>query len=106
MTRRNDSTLHIYIKDFTTQKFKTFDLVACIEVMEHIEDVKLIPFLKNIKCKYFHFSSTPNVTDFDKEWGHINIKSEEQWIELFETCGFKLERKLNLPTTWSLLFTK
>ncbi len=106
MTRTNDSTLHIYIKDFTTQKFKTFDLVACIEVMEHIEDVKLIPFLKNIKCKYFHFSSTPNVTDFDKEWGHINIKSEEQWIQLFETCGFKLERKLNLPTTWSLLFTK
>lgn len=106
LTRTNDSTLQIYIKDFTTQKFKTFDLVASIEVMEHIEDVKLIKFLKSIKCKYFHFSSTPNKTDFDEAWGHINIKSEEEWIALFNECGFTLERKMSLPTSWSLLFKR
>jgi len=107
LKRINDSqSLQIFNLDFTKQKWATFDLVASIEVMEHIEDDRLIPFLKNIKCKYFHFSSTPHVTDFDEAWGHINIKSEEQWVQLFEECGFKLERKLNVPTTWSLLFTK
>lgn len=106
LIKSDNQTLHIYIKDFTTQKFKTFDLVASIEVMEHIEDDKLKPFLKNIKCKYFHFSSTPNKTDFDNAWGHINIKSEEEWIALFNECGFTLDRKISLPTSWSLLFKK
>ena len=106
LVNSDNQTLHIYIKDFTTQKFKTFDLVASIEVMEHIEDDKLKPFLKNIKCKYFHFSSTPNKTDFDNAWGHINIKSEEEWIALFNECGFTLDRKISLPTSWSLLFKK
>jgi 2-polyprenyl-3-methyl-5-hydroxy-6-metoxy-1,4-benzoquinol methylase len=106
LVKQDAQTLHIYIKDFTTQKWKTFDLVASIEVMEHIEDEKLIPFLTNLKCKYFHFSSTPNKTHFDEKWGHINIKSEEEWIALFEQCGYKLDRKMSLPTTWSLLFTK
>ncbi len=55
-------------------------------------DEKLIPFLTNLKCKYFHFSSTPHKTDFDEKWGHINIKSEEEWVALFEKCGFKFDR--------------
>ena len=106
ITRNDNTTLQVFIKDFTTTKWKTFDLVASIEVMEHIEDDKLISFLTNLKCKYFHFSSTPNKTDFDEAWGHINIKSEDEWIALFEQCGFKLDRKMSLPTSWSLLFAK
>ena len=106
ITRNDNTTLQVFIKDFTTTKWKTFDLVASIEVMEHIEDDKLISFLTNLKCKYFHFSSTPDKTDFDEAWGHINIKSEEEWIALFEQCGFKLDRNMSLPTSWSLLFAK
>ena len=92
--------------DFTTSRPKEVDLMASIEVMEHITDDKLKPFLKRIKCKYFHFSSTPNYTDFDAEWGHINIKTEKEWIALFEECGFTLYSKIQQPTEWSLLFTK
>lgn len=106
ITRNDNTILQVFIKDFTTTKWKTFDLVASIEVMEHIEDDKLISFLTNLKCKYFHFSSTPYKTDFDEAWGHINIKSEDEWIALFEKCGFKLDRKMSLPTSWSLLFAK
>jgi len=102
----DNQTLQIYEKDFTTQTFKKFDLIASIEVMEHIEDKKLIPFLTNLKCDYFHFSSTPHTTDYDAEWGHINIKSEEQWILLFTQCGFELHSRITHPTSWSLLFTK
>jgi 2-polyprenyl-3-methyl-5-hydroxy-6-metoxy-1,4-benzoquinol methylase len=105
-TMNEGQTLQIYSKDFTTQTFKHFDLVASIEVMEHIPDSKLIPFLTKLKCNYFHFSSTPNTTDFDKEWGHINIKQEAEWVELFEKCGFIFWQRLSHPTSWSLLFTK
>ena len=49
-------TLNIYHNDFTACTFKKFDLVASIEVMEHIPDAQLIPFLTKLKCDYFHFS--------------------------------------------------
>jgi 2-polyprenyl-3-methyl-5-hydroxy-6-metoxy-1,4-benzoquinol methylase len=94
-----------FYADFTQQKIEG-DLIACIEVMEHIEDSRLEPFLKRMRCNYFHFSSTPQITDMDADWGHINIKSESEWIALFESCGFKLDRRINYPTNWSLLFTK
>jgi 2-polyprenyl-3-methyl-5-hydroxy-6-metoxy-1,4-benzoquinol methylase len=94
-----------YYADFTTQQIEG-DLIACIEVMEHIEDERLEPFLKRLKCNYFHFSSTPHTSEMDADWGHINIKQENEWVALFESCGFKLDRKLHFPTTWSLLFTK
>jgi 2-polyprenyl-3-methyl-5-hydroxy-6-metoxy-1,4-benzoquinol methylase len=94
-----------YYADFTQQQIEG-DLVACIEVMEHIEDSRLEPFLKRMRCNYFHFSSTPHITDMDADWGHINIKTESEWVALFESCGFKLDRRINYPTNWSLLFTK
>jgi 2-polyprenyl-3-methyl-5-hydroxy-6-metoxy-1,4-benzoquinol methylase len=62
-----------YYADFTTQQIEG-DLIACIEVMEHIEDERLEPFLKRVKCNYFHFSSTPHTSEMDADWGHINIK--------------------------------
>ena len=99
-------TLNIYHNDFTACTFKKFDLVASIEVMEHIPDAQLIPFLTNLQCDYFHFSSTPHTTDYDKEWGHINIKTEQRWINLFEKCGFTPYQRIGQPTSWSLLFTK
>jgi 2-polyprenyl-3-methyl-5-hydroxy-6-metoxy-1,4-benzoquinol methylase len=102
----DSQTLLIYQNDFTACTFKKFDVVASIEVMEHIPDAMLIPFLKNIKCDYFHFSSTPNWTDYDEEWGHINLKQEDEWIELFTKCGFTLHSKVGQPTPWSLIFTK
>jgi 2-polyprenyl-3-methyl-5-hydroxy-6-metoxy-1,4-benzoquinol methylase len=91
--------------DFTNMVIEG-DLLAMIEVAEHIEDEKLIPFLTNVKCNYFHFSSTPHVNKMDKDWGHINIKQEQEWIDLFTQCGFKFMQKVQLPTYWSLLFTK
>ena len=102
----DQQSLDIYDDDFTACVFKKFDLVASIEVMEHIPDAQLIPFLTKLKCGYFHFSSTPHTTDYDAEWGHINIKSEEEWVALFEKCGFIFWQRLSHPTSWSLLFTK
>lgn len=91
--------------DITETQIKA-DIVASIEVMEHITDDKLHQMLNNIECNYFHFSSTPHKTDWDAEWGHINIKQEKDWIEFFEQHNYELLTKISVPTQWSLLFKK
>ncbi len=101
--RRAANTYHY--GDFTKMKI-TGDLIAMIEVAEHISDEKLIAFLTRVECNYFHFSSTPLTNKMDADWGHINIKQEPEWIALFESCGFKFLQKVQYPTYWSLLFTK
>jgi 2-polyprenyl-3-methyl-5-hydroxy-6-metoxy-1,4-benzoquinol methylase len=84
------------------------EMVVSIEVMEHLTDEQIKDYMNNINCQYFLFSSTPYFTtpEQDEAWGHINIKSEEKWIEFFAQFGFSLEKKLTLPTEWSLLFRK
>ena len=91
--------------DFTNMQISG-DLVAMIEVAEHIHDYQLLPFLTDLECNYFHFSSTPHRNKMDEDWGHVNIKQEDRWIEVFKMCGFELVHKLNRPTNWSLLFSK
>lgn len=91
--------------DFTKMVIRG-DLVAMIEVAEHIHDAQLVPFLQRVECNYFHFSSTPHTHKMDADWGHINLKQEHEWIALFELCGFELLQKMQLPTMWSLLFKK
>ena len=83
-------------------------MIVSIEVLEHLTDEQIIDYMSNINCEFFLFSSTPYFTtpEQDEAWGHINIKSEESWIEFFAQFGFSLEKKLTLPTEWSLLFRK
>ena len=97
---------NVYKQCDITQTKITADLVACIEVMEHITDEKLHSMISNIECKYFHFSSTPHLDLLDKEWGHINIKQEREWIELFKEHNYELMTQIEVPTKWSLLFKK
>jgi 2-polyprenyl-3-methyl-5-hydroxy-6-metoxy-1,4-benzoquinol methylase len=92
-----------------------YDVITSIEVFEHTEDRKLIPFISKLAnhCEYFIFSSTPHkdTPEFDEQWGHVNIKTEKQWIRLFEVSGFHLLpvqseylQKNCIPTTWTLMF--
>jgi len=80
------------------------DLMLFIEVAEHMTDKEIKSLFKKIQPKYILFSSTSGTTDFDVEWGHINIKSQTDWIDFWYDLGYELNRKLNLPTEWSKLF--
>lgn len=83
-------------------------LIVSIEVFEHLTDEEINEYLESIEADYFFFSSTPHHTtkEFDEWWGHINIKSEEEWIAFFAEYGYSLYHKLSVPTEWSLLFKK
>lgn len=84
----------------------TTDLMLFIEVAEHMTDKELNALFKAIKPSYILFSSTPEITSLDDKWGHINIKTEEKWVEFFSKKGYTLNKKLSYPTSWSLLFNK
>jgi len=84
------------------------DLIVTIEVFEHLTDEQINEYLENIEAKYLLLSSTPYTTneEFDAWWGHINIKSTDQWIEFMAEYGYSLEKRLTIPTDWTLLFKK
>jgi cyclopropane fatty-acyl-phospholipid synthase-like methyltransferase len=82
------------------------DLIATIEVFEHLTDRQINDYMSSIEARYLYFSSTPYHTtpEFDAWWGHINIKQEEEWISLFSKFGYKLIAKPMMPTEWTLVF--
>lgn len=83
----------------------TTDIMAFIEVAEHMTDKELNALFKKIKPKYILFSSTSTkVPDWDESWGHINIKEQDEWIAFFKKKGYELEKDLQYPTNYSKLF--
>lgn len=96
--RLNASHLEIIDKPIQT------DVLSWIEVAEHMTDEEIDNLFKLIKPKYILFSSTPEHTDWDAEWGHINVKSHNAWVEFMINCGYTLQRNLSLPTPWAKLF--
>lgn len=95
-----------YPKLKVLQKPKQADLMLWIEVAEHMTDDEISKALKAVNPKYILFSSTPETTDFDADWGHINIKQEKEWIAMFKSLGYKLIEKPKTPTQWALTFQK
>jgi glycosyltransferase involved in cell wall biosynthesis/SAM-dependent methyltransferase len=66
---------------------QNYDLIVCIEVIEHLHANESIAAIENL-CKYtndFLFSSTP--TDF-KEATHFNVQPTNYWANLFSASGF------------------
>lgn len=108
------NVLHANFLELEWNNFK-YDCITSIEVFEHIEDEKLLPFIATLAehCEYFLFSSTPHkdTPEFDEQWGHVNIKCTFDWIKLFEANNFEwlsqetawLQREC-VPTTWMLMF--
>ena len=83
----------------------TTDLMLYIEVAEHMTDKEIKALFKKIKPKYILFSSTSESNpNFDEQWGHINLKSQNEWIDMFFDFGYKLIKELSMPTPYTKLF--
>jgi 2-polyprenyl-3-methyl-5-hydroxy-6-metoxy-1,4-benzoquinol methylase len=82
------------------------DAVYCVEVLEHIPDAELVPLLQELadNCRWFYFSSTPHRAADDSQWGHINLKSRQEWIDLFQRHGLKFVKDEASVVPWGILF--
>lgn len=96
-------------------KFKMsgkYDAIYCTEVFEHITDDELnqiLPVLNKHCNNYFYFTSTPNFSanpEFDKEWGHINIKQKDEWIKLMHKHGFEFMHNVKDVANWGMMFKR
>lgn len=85
---------------------KDADLMLFIEVAEHMTDEEIKEAIQKINPRLILFSSTPETTDFDIEWGHVNIKQEKEWIEMWKELGYKVIDKPQTPTLWALMLEK
>lgn len=100
-----------YIKSNITKakivkKPLTTDLMLFIEVAEHMTDHEIDSLFNSISPNYILFSSTSETTSNDEKWGHINVKQQHEWIDLFKHYGYELQTTLSYPTSWSKLFKK
>jgi SAM-dependent methyltransferase len=84
-----------------------YDLITCIEVLEHMPQAEAEKALENL-CAHTDeviFSSTP----FDyKEATHFNVHDPEYWAEQFARHGFyrDLESDLSYITSWAVRFVR
>ena len=84
-----------------------YDLITCIEVLEHIPMQEAERAIENI-CTHANeviFSSTP----FDyKEVTHINVHDPEYWGERFACNGFyrDMDGDLSSITAWAVRYIK
>jgi 2-polyprenyl-3-methyl-5-hydroxy-6-metoxy-1,4-benzoquinol methylase len=82
------------------------DLMLWIEVAEHMTDEQIEKALNAVNPNYILFSSVPWTTDFDADWGHINIKQPKEWVDMFKALGYKMIDEPKTPTLWALTFQK
>jgi len=98
--KKNYPHLQIIDKPVTT------DCLFWIEVSEHMTDKEIDDLFITINPKYIYHSSTHETTKLDLMWGHINIKTQDEWIELFRSKGYELIKQPGLPTPWSKIYKK
>lgn len=85
---------------------KEAEMMLFIEVAEHMEDEEIKLAIFKISPELILFSSTPEVTENDERWGHINVKHESEWVEFWSGLGYELIDKPETPTQWALMLRK
>jgi SAM-dependent methyltransferase len=84
-----------------------YDLLVCIEVIEHIKEADCLTAIKNM-CSASDavlIASTPD--DFDDPT-HFNVQPPEYWITQFSKFGYKpdIQFDANFITPYAILFRK
>ena len=83
----------------------TTDIMAFIEVAEHMTDKELNALFKKIKPNYILFSSTSQrIPEWDESWGHISIKDQHEWDAIFAEKGYEIYKQLTIPTPWAKIY--
>lgn len=86
---------------------RTYDLIVCIEVLEHLTSAECDQAIANI-CQSADdvlFSSTPD--DF-REATHINVRPPEYWAGIFARYGFNrdVDYDASYITPWAMRFIR
>jgi len=113
--KKENPELNLEIGDIYKLKFtdKSFDLVLCNEVFEHLENPeKALAELKRVSKKFILLSvpNEPwfylfNYTQWGKNIGHINKWSAGKFKKFIESQGLEI-LTTKTPFPWTVLFCK
>lgn len=84
---REDMRSHVRVGSLLEPLERRWDLITCIEVLEHLEAADVETAIANL-CEHtddIFFSSTPR--DF-RESSHVNVRPPEYWMTHFLRHGF------------------
>ncbi|MBE5870816.1 MAG: methyltransferase domain-containing protein [Lachnospiraceae bacterium] len=84
---REDIKPYCHLQSLTDPISKKYDLITCIEVMEHLKEDEIADAIDNLcnASDQILFSSTP--FDYEEET-HVSVHSPEYWVEQFAYRGF------------------
>jgi 2-polyprenyl-3-methyl-5-hydroxy-6-metoxy-1,4-benzoquinol methylase len=82
------------------------DLMIFIEVAEHMTDKEIVKAIEMINPKIILFSSTSQTTEGDEDWGHCNIKAQDEWVTFWLSMGYKVIERPGRPTKWSMILKR
>jgi len=97
---------HLRIASLTEPLEGHYDLVTCIEVIEHLDPVDAPAAVANLAAVTDHvlFSSAPD--DF-REPTHVGLRPPERWAELFAEYGmFRADHDAGYLSPWALLLER
>jgi SAM-dependent methyltransferase len=104
---RQDIKPYCKIQSIFTPTEREYDLIVCIEVLEHLPASEARQAIANL-CRNAHkvlFSSTP--LDY-REATHLNVQPPEYWSELFALESFirDIDFDASFIQPWSVLYRK
>jgi len=103
----NNVLPHVGKRDsFSKEMTYPVDLLVSIESFEHLHDDEIAEYIELFPSKYVLFSSTSLTTDWDQQWGHINIKTQEQWVDFWNASGFGVIQYPQTPTKWTMFLQR
>ena len=97
---------HVRVGSLTEPLVGRFDLVACIEVIEHLDPVDAPRAVANLASvtDCVLFSSAPD--DF-REATHVGLRPPERWAELFaEVQLFRADHDAGYLSPWAVVFER
>jgi len=97
----------VWAASLTEPLARRYDLVTCVEVLEHVPPAECETAIDNLcaATDRILFSSSP----FDYgEPTHVNVKQPDQWAELFARRGFfrNLDADVSFLTDWAVVFER
>lgn len=103
----DDLSDHVWVGSATEPIDGHFDLITCVEVIEHLPDSDGRTALRNMtdSCDRLLLSSTP--LDF-AEPTHLNVRPVEYWAEILAQLGFFRDHNVDTDflTPWAGLFVR
>jgi len=85
-------------------KLPKTDILMFIETAEHMTDNQIALIFEQINPIWILFSSTSQKTENDEMWGHINVKEQKEWDDMFFKLGYRVHKQVSLPTEWSKIY--